>query len=76
VGLGPDRTAADAPEVDNVADEINRVGLALLQKIEKEIGLRRPRSQMHVRDEQRAVIGHAQPFRAKPKLLSTSRAGP
>jgi hypothetical protein len=39
VSLGPDRPAPDAPEIQNVADEINRLGVVVFQKIEEEVGL-------------------------------------
>jgi hypothetical protein len=73
VGLRPDRAASDAPKVDDVADEVDRLGVVFFQEIEKEIGLCRPRPQMHVRYEQRAVFGHAEPFRA---ILENSSSNP
>ena len=48
VRLRPDGAAADTPEVDDVADEIDRVGLGLLEEIEQQLGLRGARSEVDV----------------------------
>ncbi len=48
VRLGPDGAAADAPEVDDVADQIDRVGLGLLEEIEQQLGLRGARPEVDV----------------------------
>ena len=56
VGLRPVRAAAHFPEVDDVADEIDRLGTPTrLQEIEQRFGLRRARPKMDVRDEYRSV---------------------
>ena len=48
VRLRPDGAAADAPEVDDVADEVDGVGLGLLQEVEKQVGLRGARPEVDV----------------------------
>src|SRR5581483_11696321 len=39
VRLGPVRAAAHLPEVDDVADEVDRVGLVLLEELQERLGL-------------------------------------
>ena len=52
VGLGPVGPAAHAPEVDDVADQVDHVGVHVLHEIQQRAGLRRARAEMHVRYEQ------------------------
>ncbi len=49
------------PAVDDVADQEDRLGLVVAQEIDQEVGLRRPRSEMDVRDEKgpKLLCGHA-----------------
>ena len=75
VRLRPDGAAPDPPEVDDVAHEVDGLGVVFLQEIEQQIGLRCPRPQMHVRDKQRAIFGHAGPFRAMLQLPSHLSGG-
>ena len=56
VRLRPMRAAPDLPEIDDVADEIDRVRLDLAQKIEQRRGLRCACAEVHVGDEQRAIV--------------------
>src|SRR5262245_11832928 len=42
------------PPVDDVADEIDRIGIVVAQEVEQPIGLAAFGSEMHVGDEQRA----------------------
>ena len=46
----------EMPPVDNVADEIDRVGVVPTQKIEQPIGLTSARAEMHVGDEKRPKL--------------------
>ncbi len=68
VRLRPDGAAADAPEVDDVADEVDGVGVGLLEEVEEQVGLRRARPEVDVGDEKSAVLDHAHPFEL-PMLL-------
>jgi hypothetical protein len=38
VGLRPDRTSLDAPEIDDVADQIDGAGIVVLQEIQQRVG--------------------------------------
>ena len=67
--LRPVPGAAQPPAVDDVADQVDRLGVVVAQEIEQEFGLGRLRSEMEVGDEQRAefagcVASHApiEPF--------------
>ena len=65
--LRPIPRRAQGPAVDNVADQIDRVGFVMAQKIEQFVGLAAARSQMHVGNEKRAkasrgVFRHGAPF--------------
>ena len=57
VRLRPMGTAPDLPEIDDVTDEIDDVGVAVPEEVEQPLGLCRPRAEVYVRDEQRS---HAQ----------------
>ena len=46
--LQPQRAPPDAPEIDNVADEIDRVGIVVAEKIKKGFRLARPRAEMEI----------------------------
>jgi hypothetical protein len=54
VGLRPVPSAAQLPAVDDVADQIDGVGVVQAEKIEQPLSLAPSRSQMNVRQEQRA----------------------
>ena len=69
VRLRPVPGAAQPPAVDDVADQIDRLGVVVAQEIEQELGLGRLRAEMDVGDEQRpefagCVASHAptEPF--------------
>ena len=69
VRLRPVPGAAQPPAVDDVADQIDRLGVVVAQEVEQELGLGRLRAEMDVRDEQRpefagCVASHAptEPF--------------
>src|SRR6185369_15830271 len=53
--LRPEPTALEAPAIDDVADQIERVGLVMAQEIEQQFGLAAARAQMHVGDEDSIV---------------------
>jgi hypothetical protein len=55
VRLGPIGPAADTPEVDDIADQIENVGLGVLEEVEQGIGLRGPGAEMHVGQENGAI---------------------
>src|SRR5262249_8532139 len=54
VRLRPVPTRPELPPVDDVADEVNRIGVVVAQEIEQPIGLAAFGSELHVGDEQRA----------------------
>ena len=58
------------PAVDDVADEIDRVGIVEAQEVEQKVGLRTAGSEMNVGDEQRAKA----PLRALVTHIVTSHA--
>ncbi len=55
-GLRPVPVALEPPAVDDIADEHDGLGLVMPQEVEQEIGLGGLRSQMHIRDEERAEV--------------------
>ena len=55
VRLRPIPSRAQPPAVDDVADQVNRVRLDVPQHVENEMRLATARSQMQIREEQRAV---------------------
>jgi hypothetical protein len=52
VGLRPDRAAPHAPEIDDVADQVEDFRLALAQQVEQLVGAGSARSEMDIGDEQ------------------------
>jgi len=54
VRLRPIPARAQLPPVDDVADEVDRIGVVVAQEVEQPIGLAAFGSEMHVGDEQRA----------------------
>ena len=56
VALRPVPAALQAPAVDDVADQVDLVGVVVLQEIEQELGLAAARAQMNVGDEDGAVV--------------------
>ena len=54
VRLRPIPRGAQCPTVDNVADEIDRLGFVTAEKVEKLVGLTAARTKMHIGDEKRA----------------------
>ena len=55
VRLRPIPSRAQPPAVDDVADQVNHVSLDMPQHVENEVRLATARSQMQIREEQRAV---------------------
>ncbi len=53
--LRPVPARTQPPPVDDVADEVDRVGLDVPKHIEDQIGLAAARAEMEIRQEQRAV---------------------
>ena len=43
------------PAVDDVADQVERVGVVVAEEVEHQLGLAAARAEVHVRDEDRAV---------------------
>jgi len=66
VGLGPDRAAANTPEVDDVADKVDRIGVMLTQKIEQQLRITGRCAEMDVRYKQRSILGHGFSSPCKP----------
>ena len=58
LGRGPVDAAAHGPEVDDVADEEEVVGLVLAQEFEQAFGLARARAEMDVREKDRTNLRH------------------
>jgi hypothetical protein len=63
VGLRPVPGSAQPPAVDDVADQVDGLGLMMAQEIDQELGLGRLRPEMDVGDEERSeaagfVAGH------------------
>ena len=46
--LQPQGVSPDPPKIDDVADEIDRVGIVVAEKIEKSFGLACPRAKMEI----------------------------
>jgi len=67
VGLRPVRAAPHLPEVDDVADEVDGVGLAMPEEIEERLGLGGARAEVDVGDEQRT--------NARRQCRSSGRSG-
>jgi hypothetical protein len=57
VGLRPIPPVLEPPSVDHVADEIDRPGIVMFQKIEQKLGLTAARAKVNVRQEKRPVNG-------------------
>ena len=69
VRLGPVPAGAKPPAVDDVADQVDRVGLDVAQHVKNQMGLAAARAQVQIRQEQRPVsmglmgLGHERPPR-------------
>ncbi len=55
MGLRPHGPALDAPEIYNVANEVDGLGVVVLKEVEEHGVLGSTCAEMHIRDEQRAV---------------------
>ncbi len=79
VRLQPDRSAPDPPEVYDVADKVDGVGIMLPQKVKKLVGLAGPRSEVHVRDKEcsvtPALTAQIVPHGSTPRYLSIAEIG-
>ena len=53
--LQPDRAALHSPEIDDVADQVDSVGVMMLEEVEEGVGLRGAGAQMDVGDEKRFI---------------------
>jgi hypothetical protein len=62
VGLRPVPARAQAPSVDDVPDEVDRLGVVYPQELEQRLGLGAPTAEMHVGNEEG-------PIPARPDLL-------
>ena len=60
VRLRPHRPALQPPEVDDIADEVERVGIVVLEEIEERLRLARAGSEVHVGDEDRTIAARLQ----------------
>jgi hypothetical protein len=54
VRLRPEQALFHRPAIDDVADEIEHVGLVVAQEVEQVLGLAAARAQVRVGDEDRA----------------------
>jgi hypothetical protein len=54
--LEPKGAPPDAPEIDDVANEIDRVGIVVAEKIKKGFRLARPCAEMQIRNEKRPKL--------------------
>src|SRR5215470_1807371 len=59
MGLRPIPGCPQAPTVDNVADQIDRVGVMIAQKVEKKLRLAPACAKMDIRNEERAKVSQA-----------------
>ena len=59
VRLRPIPARSQLPAVDDVADEIDRLGIVVPQEVEQEISLATARAEMHVGDEEGAKRPHS-----------------
>ena len=59
VRLRPVPARFQRPAVDDVADQINRLGVVHPQEIEELVGLAAARTEMHIREKQRAELTRA-----------------
>ena len=59
VRLRPIPARSQLPAVDDVADEVDRLGVVVAQEVEQELRLAPLRAEMHVGDEQRAKRPHS-----------------
>jgi 2-keto-4-pentenoate hydratase len=50
--LRPEPARTQLPAIDNIADQINGLGIVITQKVEKLFGLAAARTEMYIRDEQ------------------------
>ncbi len=57
MGLRPIPAALQAPAVDDVADEINRVGFVMAQEIQQKVRLHAARAKMQIGEEESAIFG-------------------
>ena len=57
--LRPVDAALDAPEIDDVADEIDAGGIVAAQEVEKGFGLAGLGAEMQIRDEEGAITLHS-----------------
>ena len=81
MGLRPVPAAFERPAIDDVADEVDRLRIMILQKIDQKVGLAAPLAKVDIGDEQRAEFGgfgfvtHAGPalVRGEPPAVNQSR---
>ena len=59
VGLRPVPARLQLPAVDDVADQIDRVGVVIAQEIEKLLGLATARAEMHIRNKESTELMRA-----------------
>jgi len=59
VRLRPEPAGAQLPAVDDVADQIDQVGVVPAQEVEETLGLAAAGAEMHVGDEQRTILANA-----------------
>jgi hypothetical protein len=61
--LRPEPAGAQLPTVDNIADQINGIGIVISQKLEKLFGLAAACAEMHVGNKEGAKLPYALPER-------------
>jgi hypothetical protein len=71
--LRPDRASFDAPEIDDIADQIDRLGVVMLQKFEKGIRLTGSGAEVNIGYEQGPEVRTA-PMAALPSAVSVLHA--
>jgi hypothetical protein len=59
VGLRPVPRCPQAPTVDDVTNEVDRIGVVAAQKVEKKLRLASPCTEMYVREEEGAIVSRA-----------------
>ena len=58
MGLRPVPAGFQRPAIDDIADQVDRVGVVMAEEVDELVGLASARAEMHVRHEQGAIMAH------------------
>ena len=67
--LRPEPAGTQLPAIDDIADQIDRVGIVVAQEIEKMLGLTAARAEMHIGNKERTELDYAR-ARTSPSVIS------